>query len=51
MLVRIVGYLVVGVDLKIMGIGLVLVICKGLEKVDWLLEDVDLFEINEVFVV
>ncbi|MGH0428476.1 acetyl-CoA C-acetyltransferase [Bacillus mycoides] len=48
-LARIVGYSVAGVDPKIMGIGPAPAIRKGLEKVDWSLEDADLLEINEAF--
>lgn len=48
-LARIVGYSVAGVYPKIMGIGPAPAIRKGLEKVDWSLEDADLLEINEAF--
>lgn len=50
-LVCIVFYVIVGVDLVIMGSGLILVSCKVLEKVGWLVGDLDLVEVNEVFVV
>lgn len=44
-------YVNVGVDLSVMGMGLVLVLCCVLECVGWMLGDLDLMEINEVFVV
>ncbi|TMU88138.1 thiolase family protein [Bacillus sp. BHET2] len=47
---RIVGYSVAGVDPKVMGIGPVPAIQKGLHTTDnWSLNDIDLFEINEAF--
>lgn len=49
--VIIVFYGIVGVDFKIMGYGLVLVIKKVLEVVNMIIEDIDLVEVNEVFVV
>lgn len=51
LLVCLVLYGYVGVDLKIMGIGLVLVMCKVLECVGLLVKDLDVIEVNEVFVV
>ncbi|MEI4803153.1 acetyl-CoA C-acetyltransferase [Bacillus sp. FJAT-51639] len=48
-LARIVGYSVAGVDPKIMGIGPVPAIQKGLQNVNWSVNDADLFEINEAF--
>ncbi|KPL61475.1 thiolase family protein [Rossellomorea vietnamensis] len=47
---RIVGYSVAGVDPKVMGIGPVPAIQKGLHTTEnWSLNEVDLFEINEAF--
>ncbi|MGG2014267.1 acetyl-CoA C-acetyltransferase [Bacillus sp. S10(2024)] len=46
---RIVGHSVAGVDPKFMGIGPVPAIQKGLQKVNWSVNDADLFEINEAF--
>ncbi|MGD6848387.1 thiolase family protein [Rossellomorea aquimaris] len=47
---RIVGYSVAGVDPKVMGIGPVPAIHKGLHTTEnWSLDDIDLFEINEAF--
>ncbi|OXS57061.1 acetyl-CoA acetyltransferase [Bacillus sp. V-88] len=47
---RIVGYSVAGVDPKVMGIGPVPAIQKGLHTTkNWSLNEVDLFEINEAF--
>ncbi|NMH69519.1 thiolase family protein [Bacillus sp. RO3] len=47
---RIVGYSVAGVDPKVMGIGPVPAIQKGLHATEkWTLDDIDLFEINEAF--
>ncbi|UTE79083.1 thiolase family protein [Rossellomorea sp. KS-H15a] len=47
---RIVGYSVAGVDPKVMGIGPVPAIQKGLHTTkNWSLDEVDLFEINEAF--
>ncbi len=47
---RIVGYSVAGVDPKVMGIGPVPAIQKGLHTTEnWSLDDIDLFEINEAF--
>ena len=47
---RIVGYSVAGVDPKVMGIGPVPAIQKGLQTTEnWSLDDIDLFEINEAF--
>lgn len=46
---RFVGYKVVGVDPKIMGIGPVYAIPEVLESVDLTLEDIDLIELNEAF--
>lgn len=51
LLVCIVFYVMVGFDLLIMGVGLIYVFCKVLEKVGWLVEELDLVEVNEVFVV
>lgn len=48
-LARIVGYSVAGVDPKFMGIGPVPAIQKGLQNVNWSVNDADLFEINEAF--
>ncbi|MEH6888161.1 acetyl-CoA C-acetyltransferase [Bacillus sp. JJ864] len=48
-LARIAGYSVAGVDPKIMGIGPVPAIQKGLQNVNWSVNDADLFEINEAF--
>lgn len=45
-----VGYKVVGVDLKIMGIGFVYVIFEVLLFSNLFVEDIDLIELNEVFV-
>ena len=47
---RIVGYSVAGVDPKVMGIGPVPAIQKGLHTTkNWSMNEVDLFEINEAF--
>ncbi|MFI8686663.1 thiolase family protein [Rossellomorea sp. NPDC077527] len=47
---RIVGYSVAGVDPKLMGIGPVPAIQKGLHTTEnWSLDEIDLFEINEAF--
>jgi acetyl-CoA C-acetyltransferase len=46
---KISGFTVEGVDPKMMGIGPVPAILKGLKKLNWSLEEVDLFEINEAF--
>jgi acetyl-CoA C-acetyltransferase len=46
---RIAGYSVAGVDPKIMGIGPVPAIKKGLQNGSWTLDEIDLFEINEAF--
>ncbi|MGM0753401.1 MAG: thiolase family protein [Bacillota bacterium] len=47
---RIVGYSVAGVDPKVMGIGPVPAIQKGLHTAEnWSLDDIELFEINEAF--
>ncbi|MCA1061992.1 thiolase family protein [Rossellomorea aquimaris] len=47
---RIVGYSVAGVDPKVMGIGPVPAIQKGLHATEkWTLDEIDLFEINEAF--
>ncbi|MFC7784766.1 MULTISPECIES: thiolase family protein [unclassified Rossellomorea] len=47
---RIVGYSVAGVDPKVMGIGPVPAIQKGLHTAkNWSLDEIDLFEINEAF--
>ncbi|MFD3447932.1 acetyl-CoA C-acetyltransferase [Microbacteriaceae bacterium 4G12] len=48
-LAKIVGYSVAGVDPKMMGIGPVPAIQKGLQQVNWSLEEADLIEINEAF--
>jgi acetyl-CoA C-acetyltransferase len=48
-LAKIKGFSVAGVDPLIMGIGPVPAITQGLSKVGWLLEEIDLFEINEAF--
>ncbi len=48
-LAKIVGFSVSGVDPKIMGRGPVPSIKKGLEKVDWSMNDAELLEINEAF--
>ncbi|MEI4829044.1 acetyl-CoA C-acetyltransferase [Bacillus sp. FJAT-53711] len=48
-LARIVGYSMAGVDPKIMGIGPAPAIRKGLENINWSVNDADLFEINEAF--
>jgi acetyl-CoA C-acetyltransferase len=48
-LARIAGYSVAGVDPKIMGIGPVPAIQKGLQNGSWTLDEIDLFEINEAF--
>ncbi|MEL3973019.1 thiolase family protein [Rossellomorea oryzaecorticis] len=48
-LARIAGYSVAGVDPKVMGIGPVPAIQKGLNNGSWSLNDIDLFEINEAF--
>ncbi|MBU7590972.1 acetyl-CoA C-acetyltransferase [Metabacillus halosaccharovorans] len=42
-------YTVVGVDPKMMGIGPVPAIQKGLEALDWSVDDLDVIEINEAF--
>ena len=42
-------YTVVGVDPKIMGIGPVPAIQKGLKALDWSVDDLDVIEINEAF--
>ncbi|NQD67809.1 thiolase family protein [Bacillus haikouensis] len=48
-LARIAGYSVAGVDPKVMGIGPVPAIQKGLLNGSWTLDEIDLFEINEAF--
>jgi acetyl-CoA C-acetyltransferase len=48
-LAKIVGFSVSGVDPKIMGIGPVPAVQKGLSTAGWSLEDADLIEINEAF--
>lgn len=48
-LAKIVSWASVGVDPKIMGIGPVPAIKKALEKASLVIEDIDLFEINEAF--
>jgi acetyl-CoA C-acetyltransferase len=48
-LARIAGYSVAGVDPKVMGIGPVPAIQKGLHNGGWTLGEIDLFEINEAF--
>ncbi|MGR3763487.1 thiolase family protein [Rossellomorea sp. NS-SX7] len=48
-LARIAGYSVAGVDPKIMGIGPVPAIQKGIHRGNWTLDEIDLFEINEAF--
>lgn len=50
-LVCIVFYVIVGLDLFVMGVGLIYVFCKVLDKVGWFVFDLDLVEVNEVFVV
>lgn len=50
LLVRIVGYFVFGCDFFIMGIGFVFVISGVLKKVGLSFKDMDLVEVNEVFV-
>lgn len=49
--VCIVVMVMVGVELCLMGLGLVLVVCKVLEWVGFNINDMDLIELNEVFVV
>lgn len=51
LLVSVVGVVVVGVELCIMGIGLVEVIKKVLKCIGLMLNDMDVIELNEVFVV
>jgi acetyl-CoA C-acetyltransferase len=46
---KIKGFAIAGVDPKMMGIGPVPAIKKGLKEVGWNVDDVDLFEINEAF--
>ena len=46
---RIVGYSVAGVDPKVMGIGPVPSIQKGIHTKNWSLDEIDLFEVNEAF--
>ncbi|RDI47823.1 thiolase family protein [Falsibacillus pallidus] len=48
-LARITGYSVAGVDPKVMGRGPVPAVQKGIGKVNWTIDDVDLWEINEAF--
>ncbi|RLQ97251.1 thiolase family protein [Falsibacillus albus] len=48
-LAKISGYSVAGVDPKVMGRGPVPATQKGLSKVDWSMDEVDLWEINEAF--
>ena len=48
-LARIVGYSVAGVDPKVMGRGPVPATQNGLNKVNWSIDEVDLWEINEAF--
>lgn len=44
-------FVFVGVQLEIMGIGLILLIEKVLKKVGFMIDDIGLFEFNEVFVI
>jgi acetyl-CoA C-acetyltransferase len=48
-LAKIVGYSVAGVDPKVMGIGPIPAINKGLKKLGWKLAEADLIEVNEAF--
>ncbi|MBU8768081.1 thiolase family protein [Cytobacillus oceanisediminis] len=48
-LAKIAGFSVAGVDPKVMGIGPVPAVQKGLANVSWSLDDADLIEINEAF--
>jgi acetyl-CoA C-acetyltransferase len=48
-LAKILGYSVAGVDPRIMGIGPIPAINKGLKKLGWKLEEADLIEVNEAF--
>lgn len=48
-LARIVAWAQAGVDPKIMGTGPIPAVQKALEKANWSIEDVDLFEFNEAF--
>jgi len=48
-LVKIVSWASVGVDPSIMGLGPIEAVRKAVNKANWKLEDVDLFEINEAF--
>ena len=46
---KIVSYACTGVNPSVMGIGPISAVKKAMEKADWSLEDVDLFELNEAF--
>lgn len=46
---RVVGYAEAGVEPRVMGIGPIPAIRKLMKKIDWSIEDVDLFELNEAF--
>jgi len=48
-LAKIVGFSVAGVDPKVMGRGPVPSVKKGLQNVNWTLEEADLIEVNEAF--
>ena len=48
-LARIVSWASVGVDPSLMGLGPIGAIKEAVKKVNWKLEDIDLFEINEAF--
>ena len=48
-LIKIVSWASVGVDPSIMGLGPIEAVRKAVNKANWKLEDVDLFEINEAF--
>lgn len=48
-LAKIVGFSVAGVDPKVMGRGPVPSVQKGLQNVNWSLEEADLIEVNEAF--
>jgi len=48
-LARILSYVSIGVDPKLMGIGPIAAVRKVLERADLKIDDVDLFELNEAF--
>src|SRR5439155_18903051 len=48
-LARILSYVSIGVDPKLMGIGPIAAVRKVLERADLKMDDVDLFELNEAF--